>query len=232
MLRTLSGIAEGQAGQENNPNRRNGGACQICLRRMVVKVREPCRGGDKHLRERSHDRADNGADAKELRALNTARRNRERQRSHGNIEGRISNIKTYKQNSRVNDVEDQRGIGAADKEQDHHKRHKPRGPFDIGTHLAVLRAGAIHQNPHDGIVDRVKNPAKKADVGRDRKGLFSWNFPKEHICQKVIDILGAGHARAHALRTSAQRIRNCFLPGQKGFLADILLDNLTVQKFV
>ena len=164
VLCALSGIAEGQAGQENNPNRRDGGACQICLRRMVVKVREPCRSGDKHLRERSHDRADNGADAKELRALNTARRNRECQRSHGNIEGRISNIKTYKQNSRVNDVEDQRGIGTADKEQDHHKRHKPRGPFDIGTHLAVLRAGAIHQNPHDRIVDRVKDPAEKADV--------------------------------------------------------------------
>lgn len=134
--------------------------------------------------ERSHDRADNGADAKELRALNTARRNREGQRSHGNIEGRISNIKTYKQNSRVNDVEDQRGIGTADKEQDHHKRHKPRGPFDIGTHLAVLRAGAIHQNPHDGIVDRIKDPAKKRMLDAIERACSPGIFRKSTFVKK------------------------------------------------
>ena len=129
MLCAFSCVAEGKPCEKNDANCRNGSGCQIGLRRVALKIREPCGSSDKYLRKRADYGADNGAHTKQLCSLNPVWRNGKSQCPHGDVERSVCNIEANKQDCRVNNVEHGWSIRAANEKQNHNKGNKPGGPI-------------------------------------------------------------------------------------------------------
>ena len=163
MLRTLAGVAVGQARENDYEHRGDYRGGQISLRGVILEIGEQSRASNKDLWQRADYGADDGADSEQLSSLDSARGYRKCQSTHRDVKRRVGDIEHDEKEGRINDVENRVSVRAADEEQHHDERNEQRSPSDIRAHLTVLRPRLVNDNAHHRVVYRVEDAAEKPD---------------------------------------------------------------------